>query len=73
MIIDNSALTGGIFQATYSTVDLNSGIYDNNYAFTAGVVQLDNKSFLKVLNCTFTNNYAQNKVGVVNLVTQSYF
>lgn len=72
-LIDNGALMGGVIKAGSTSVTLKNSWFEHNVASNAGVIYLDDKSYLKTSNVTFLNNKAYEQAGVIEVVTKSYF
>ena len=56
--IDNSAFRGGVIKASSSSLNMTGSKFQYNYAFEAGVIQVDNGAKLLLTNILAAGNYA---------------
>ncbi len=60
---------GGVIKAGSSVLLLMNSQFEDNVASNAGVIYLENKSQLSMVNVTFLNNKALVQAGVLEVVT----
>ena len=70
-LLDNSAFIGGAIKASSSNLILNKTVFRHNYANEAGVILADNRCMVNATSISATYNYAYDKAGVFNILTQS--
>jgi hypothetical protein len=56
--LDNSAFRGGVIKASSSSISITGSTFQYNYAFEAGVIQVDNDAKLLLTNIRAESNYA---------------
>ncbi|CDW71358.1 UNKNOWN [Stylonychia lemnae] len=64
------AYSGGVINLFNSYFDEDGSTYESN---DGGVISIDNKGKLNATGCSFLDNQAVQKGGVINLVTKSHF